>query len=207
MKSLAIGLLLAGLATGPGYYIYCYLFSGSLLVESIAYSSDTEKYSMGPLQMSSSSNEKWHVPLELSLSPEMNPISISANIKYIKPINNTKRYFLNYIATLSHNKKTLWKESFSIKPKKRKKDDTSVSIIGIALPSTNRVIKTFSVSETGKYLLNLRKDADSKTLVSTIEISVRNNIQLPNMNIIGAGIAMLIASFTLLIMFGKRRKS
>ncbi len=80
MKSLAITLVLVGLITGPGYLIYSYHFSGSLLTESTVYSSDVIKFSSGAVQASSSSNAKWTLPVELLLTPEMNPISISTSI-------------------------------------------------------------------------------------------------------------------------------
>lgn len=131
----------------------------------------------------------------------MNPISINATIKYRDPHRGLPRakFKLKYNIALKLNDQDIWNKYYSISPKIRKGTN------GGATTYKEVVLDTFSVKESGKYSLNMKKMLPSKTYVSYIDIDVRRNVIFANMKIMILGIIFIFLS--LICYYLSQRKS
>ena len=203
MKLISTILLLWGIIAAPGYYLYCSLFSGSSLERVTAFTQDVSSLGFGTMTIQSSgSNAKWNSPITLELTPEMNPISVTAHIRYMKPVSGAigvkKR--TEYRAELTKGNQELWNERFSVSSKRENKDKKGISIGAAMLPKTTTPIKSFSIEKSGQYSLSIKQKGDRDIAVANLDVDLRRNVILPNMKIvISGGIALLlaIAGFTL----------
>ncbi len=142
---------------------------------------------------SSGSNAKWNSPVTLELTPEMNPISVNAKIRYMKPVSGGMKR-TRYTAELTNNKKKLWEESFSVSAKREKKDESTSKISSAMLPKVTTSIKLFSIEESGQYTLNIEQKGEHDIAVAKLDMALRRNVIVPNMKIVMAGgIALILA--------------
>ena len=194
MKLISPILLLLGILAGPGYFLYCSVFSGSSLDRITVFTQDVSSLKLGNVTLKSSgSNAKWNSPATLELSPEMNPISMNAHIRYMKPSSGGMKR-TEYRVELIKNKKTLWEEMFSVSASKEKKDKKTIHIGSAMLPKTTLLIKSFSIEESGQYQLRIKQKGKSDIAVAQLDMVLRRNVIVPNMKIvIAGGIALLLA--------------
>ena len=194
MKLISTILLLLGMIAGPGYFFYCSSFSGSSLDRITVFSQDVSSLKLGNMTMQSSgSNAKWNSPVTLELTPEMNPISMNAHIRYMKPASGGMKR-TRYRAELTKNEEKLWEETFSVSAKKEKADQKTVSIGDAMLPKMTTPIKLFSIEESGQYTLRIEQKGEHEIAVAKLDMALRRNVIVPNMKIVMAGgIALLLA--------------
>ncbi|MEN7972581.1 MAG: hypothetical protein ABFR47_01975 [Verrucomicrobiota bacterium] len=196
MKPTSIILLLLGLIAGPGYYFYCASFSGSPLDRFTVFTQDVSSLELGKVTVQSSgSNAKWNSPVTLELSPEMNPISVNAIIRYMTPASGGMKR-TRYTAELTNNAEKLWEESFSISAKREKKDGSTIKINSAMLPKATTPIKLFSIEEPGQYTLNIEQKGEHDIAVAKLDMALRRNVIVPNMKIVMAGGAALLLAIT-----------
>ncbi len=207
MKSISTILLLLGVAIGPGYFFYCTSFSGSSLDRITVFTQDVSSLELGGLTLQSSgSNAKWNSPVTLELTPEMNPLSVNATIRYMKPATGGMKK-TRYRAEFAKDKKMLWEKSFSVSAKKEKKDKSTIKIGSAMLPKVTLPVKSFSVEESGQYTLRIQQKGEHDIAVANLDLDFRRNVILPNMKIlIAGGIALLLAVLGF-ILTGKRRRT
>lgn len=195
MKSILTILLLLGIIAGPGYFFYCSSFSGSSLDRITVFTQDVSSLKLGNVSMQSSgSNAKWNSPVILELTPEMNPISVNAKIRYMKPVSGGMKR-TGYRAEFTKDNQKVWEESFSVSAKKEAKRDQKTIRIGDAmLPKMTIPIQSFSIQEAGQYSLSIKQKGDHDIAVANLDVDLRRNVILPNMKIvISGGIALLLA--------------
>lgn len=205
MKAISTILLLAGILAGPGYFFYCTSFSGKSLERVTVFSQDVSSFSAGGVTVQSSgANAQWNTPVSFELTPEMNPISVKAVIRYMKPA-SAMRKRTEYKAELAEGKKTVWARTFSISSKKEKEDDKTIKIGDSMLAKTTIPIKTFSVEKAGPYTLNLQNAGEHGLAVANLDVALRRNVMIPNMVILLSGGMALLLGVAGLVTFGKRR--
>lgn len=109
MKLIFTILLILGLLLGPGYFLYCNYFSGSLINQVNVFNQESEAY------------KKWSIPVALNLEPTMNPVSIVAKIKYNNQHGiSTGQHHKKYNVTLKYGALEQWKETISLVPSKKR---------------------------------------------------------------------------------------
>jgi hypothetical protein len=205
MKSISTILLLLGIIAAPGYFFYCSSFSGSSLDKITVFTQDVSSLKLGNMTMQSSgSNAKWNSPVTLELTPEMNPISVNAKIRYMKPASGGMKR-TRYTAELTKDEQKLWEESFSVSAKREKKDESTVKISSAMLPKVTTPIKSFSVEESGQYTLHIEQKGEHDIAVAKLDMALRRNVIVPNMKIVMAGgIALLLAITGLILTKNKK---
>ena len=115
LTGLLIALAGSGVILGPGYLGYCWFFSGSAAGEY-------------PITVGK--------PLELELSPEMNPIRFNSVVEYLKRQTISTRR-TDYRATLKEGNRELWTTTFSVTHSSdRDKERHRGTGVGIGLRST-----------------------------------------------------------------------
>lgn len=203
MKSISVILFIVGLILCPVYFFYCTAFSGSSLERVTVFSQDVSSFSAGGMTVQSTgANAQWNRPVTLELVPEMNPISVQAIIRYLKPASGVRKR-ASYRIDLANAGETVWEKTFSVSAKKENKDENANPIDG--LPKTTILVKTFSVEESGQYILDVREEGDHDLAVARLDVDVRRNVLIPNkVVLISGGIALLLGVAGLIIS-GKRR--
>ena len=197
MRSFSILVLVSGLILGPGYYVYGVFFSGSSGGRVAVFSQDIDKLKTGAVQHYSTSNSKWNTPIKLTVSPDMNPVSLILEVTYLRPLVNTRKHRLDYSATLKDGTRSVWNESFSIRPSTRKKVDTSPFIITTPTGIYYKKLLTFKASETGQYLFDLQRNGISRTKVKKITLKVRQNVIQPRLYVVVMGVILSLMSVVL----------
>ena len=204
MKLISTILLLLGIIAAPGYYFYCSSFSGSSLDRITVFSQDVSSLKLGNVTMQSSgSNAKWNSPVILELTPEMNPISVNAKIRYMKPVSGGMKR-TGYRAEFTKDDQKVWEESFSVSAKKEKKDQKTISIGDAMLPKMTIPIKSFSIQDSGRYSLSIKQKGDHDIAVANLDVDLRRNVIIPNMTIVICGGITLLLAVAGLILTNKR---
>ena len=123
----------------------------------------------------------------------MNPISVNAKIRYMKPASGGMKR-TRYTAELTKDEQKLWEESFSVSAKREKKDESTVKISSAMLPKVTTPIKSFSVEASGQYSLHIAQKGEHDIAVAKLDMALRRNVIVPNMKIVMAGgIALILA--------------
>lgn len=173
LTGLLIALAGSGVILGPGYLGYCWFFSGSAAGEY-------------PITVGK--------PLELELSPEMNPIRFNSVVEYLKRQTISTRR-TDYRATLKERNRELWTTTFSVTHSSdRDKERHRGTGVGIGLRSTvtsHSSIRMFSVERPGRYLFLVTPGPQSQLHVQSITLKVRKNVTGVNVPLTVAGFVML----------------
>lgn len=205
MKAISAILLLVGIVLAPGYYFYCAAFSGAALEQITVFTQDVSSLKLGNMTtQSSGSNAKWNSPVTLELTPEMNPISVSAKIRYMKPASRGMKR-TRYTAELTNDEGNLWEESFSVSAKRKKKDESTVNSSSAMLPSATTPIRSFSVEESGQYTLHVEQNGEHDIAVAKLEMALRRNVIVPNLKIVMAGGIALVLAITGFVLTKKQK--
>lgn len=200
MKAIYVLMLLAGVVLAPGYFFYCSFFSGKSLAKQSVFSQDVSRIGFGGLAITSKSDSKWNSPATFELSPEMNPISISAKIQYLKPKHIVGiRATNSYSGQLKLGVQDIWQSRFSLNVDDDDENDDGISVGGILKPVSVSHIKTFSVEEGGAYDLHVESASDPDIAVADIEIRVRRNVLIPNLKVVLGGVVSLVLSIVGLV--------
>ncbi len=168
-------LLLAGLIACPLYMLYCAHYSGVHL-------RDIE----------------WNHPAEFQLDPSMNPLSVVAKAKYPEPM-SMRRATSNFIMELYKDDQMFLKQRFTISDERSEKSNKKVNIAfgngGLATKSSSVALRTFVVSQTGKYRMWVASGSNSTNPlhITDLTLSIRRNVMLPQKHVwISGGVCILI---------------
>jgi len=211
LKTILALLFLVGLVAAPGYYFYCTILSGKSVGERTVFTQEVSQVSFGGFTQSSNSGANWNSPAKFELSPEMNPISVIAKFKYLKP-----RHMVglsesnNYLGRLSINDQEIWSEDFALDVRRDKNSDSGVLANSLVLPTSIELIKTFTINESGSYDLSVKETGKTEIAVADIEMSVRRNVLIPNMKIVIGGTVALLSSivgFVLILIQDSRSRT
>ena len=200
MKTLIPILFIAGLLLGPGYYIYSKFFSGSPVGEYTVFSSDVKSLNLGGVQSATASNQKWNTPLELDLSPEMNPVLIKASFGYMQSTAVGKGQ--DYNVSLSRDGDEVWTRDLSVR-----RSSTSSKSGRTRLDTTETVeVMTFDVDEPGTYMLDVTPRGQDRMTIAGIRIEVRKNVLSPQPVLYVPGVIVLVISLILTVYYNVRQK-
>jgi len=205
MKVISTILFVLGLIAVPGYFFYCTSFSGSELERIAVFSQDVTSLSAGGVTVQSSgANAQWNSPVKLELTPDMNPISVQAIVRYMKPV-RAGRHRAEYRFALARDETAVWSKMFSVSAKKETQDKKSVQIGAMKLPKTTVHVTTFSVEEGGQYTLDVRTGDDHDLTVANLDIALRRNVLIASKYVLIAGGIALLLGVAGLVVSGKRR--
>lgn len=206
MKFISTILLLLGIIAGPGYFLYCAILSGSQLDRVNVFSQDVNSVSVGSVTVQSSgANAHWSTPVPLELTPEMNPMSVKAVVRYMPPAGAARKR-AGYRAALVKDGLSVWEKTFSVTAKKEKKEEGTVKIGAGPLPKVTVAVKTFSIEESGTYLLDVQREGEHELAVAVLDMDIRRNVIIPNTVVVASGGGSLLLGMVGLIALGKKRK-
>ena len=189
MKRLLALIFFAGIGIGPGYLIYCLLFSGESLGKHTVFTQDVSYITVGGIKSVSIKNTQWNTPIAVDLSPDMNQLAISTSARYFPPT-RVGTQSTEYIATLKKGEETVWEEAFKISAKKDNNDQKNTAIK--LSRSSGQVIKTFSVNEAGTYQLHVTQQGRNNLVIGDLTVKIRRNVTVPKTAIVVAGFILLI---------------
>jgi hypothetical protein len=201
MKTLIPVLFIAGLLLGPGYYIYCKFFSGSSVGEYTILSHDVKSLDLGVVKSTTASNPKWNTPVELDLSPEMNPILIKASFGFMQSTSVGKGQ--EYSVSLSRDGDEVWTRDLSVR---RSKAGTTGSGRHHVETTKTVEIMTFEVDEPGTYSLDMTPQGRDRMTIAGIKIDVRKNVLSPRPVLYVPGVIVLVLSLVLTVYYNMRQK-
>ena len=197
----------AGLLLGPGYLAYCYFFSGSGAGEFPVFEKDITRISVGGMESTSSGQAKWQGPITMRLSPEMNPIAINLKAKTVGSITAgaSTLKVARYSAEMKLGDGLIWQEDVRISPPDTSKKDKKKLTISSALTfsSTSKRLKTFSITEAGDYVLDIKEEENPNTVASMV-IKIRRNVASAKKAIVIPGFVICVGSLVTLLLVGKR---
>ena len=196
-----------GLLLGPGYLLYCYFFSGDEVGQYPVFEKDITRISVGTMESTSSGQTQWQTPITVHLSPEMNPIAINLTAKTVGSVSiasNLKR--AGYTAELKLADELIWTEGVGISPPDTSKKNKKKFAIGskLTFSSTSQRLRTFSVTQAGDYVLDI-KEKSNPNIVASMVIKVRRNVTLPKMAFVIPGFVLCVGSMVGLFILSKKR--
>ncbi len=203
MKIVVFIALIIGLILGPGYLIYCTAFSGSPVKSYMAYDHDINQGQLRPVKRS---EVKWNPSESFTLDPSMNPIKITAEMKYL-PVRVLTREKNDYNAKLINKGNVVWEKDFALVLRKGKKQENNAKKIMnveiVKLKKKNLNLKTFSIDQAGEYKLDFTLKKNSKIAVSNIKVIIKRNVKIPQKGILIVGFALLVLGIVGGIVVGK----
>ncbi len=197
-----------GLLAGPGYLVYCYFFSGAAAGEYPVFEQDITRISIGGMESTSRGQGQWHGPITMHLSPEMNPIAINLTAKTVGSITAGARTLkeATYFVELKHGDELIWQKDVQISPPDTSKKDKKKFTIGSKLTysSMSQRLRTFSVTEAGDYILDIKENSNPQTVASMV-IKVRRNVVAAKKGIVIPGFMACIGALVGLIFLSRKQ--
>lgn len=187
--SVAVMSMVAGLITGPGYYLYCIFFSGQQVGKFLISERASTWHLPGGIAMSFGGTGGYK-PFSVDLEPQMNPVRlnwhalVNDDAFVIKTIKENR-----YIASLYLDQQRLLRESIHISRRDK------VGAKGEGEKDEWQSIGTLNVPRAGQYHFVLEESTKPALRVSGFEIEVRRNVILPDMKIVWSGTALLVVAF------------
>ncbi len=192
---MTLAVVAVGLFLGPGYLTYCWFFSGSAAGEY-------------PISVGK--------PVELELSPKMNPVRFNSVVQYDRPHIVVGREETNFRATLKREAHELWAATFGVRESsdrdERRHRGTGLRV-GETTVTNYSSIRTFSVETPGRYEFVVTRGRQSDLHVNSITLKVRKNVAAVNVPLTAAGWVMLVGAVLAAMIkgfmgseAGKRRK-
>ncbi len=212
MKKTYIAILVivfvVSLLVGPGYLAYCYFFSGTGAGEYPVFEQDITRISIGGMESTSSGQTQWHGPITMHLSPAMNPIAINLMAKTVGSITAGARTLkeASYSVKLKHGDELIWHKGVLISPPDTSKKDKKKFTRGgkLTFSSTSQRLRTFSVTEAGDYILDIKENSNPQTVASMV-IKVRRNVVLAKTAIVIPGFIACVGALVGLIFLSKKQ--
>ena len=200
----------AGLAVGPGYLVYCHFFSGSSVGEFPVFEKDITSVAVGGMTSISGGQAQWQTPITIHLSPEMNPIAlnVAAQIARSGRTGASSSQTARYTTELKLGDKLIWQEEFTMSPSETSKKDKKKLSLGTTgtFSTTHKRIKTFSVTEAGDYVLDVKEEGDSLT-VAGMTVKVRSNVIAAKKAIVIPGFVVCVGSLVGLLILSKKNEN
>jgi hypothetical protein len=175
MRARIVFLLLMGILLGPVYYAYTLLFSGTV-TQTIRMTDRAERWVTPDGSILRFSNGMAYKPVVLTLTPEMNRVSLRLNFAYedvdLDGIDANRRYQ----ASLSQLDHTILERPFVVRAKRGTARSIDVGPMEITYPA--------------EYLFILEEIGDAK-LAPSLTLEVVANVDTPVRPVIWAGMGLL----------------
>jgi hypothetical protein len=197
---------LAGAVVGPGYLLYCTHLSGSSAAEHELFSLDTSPVAVRGVTRRVVKGENDPIPpVTLSLSPDMNPIGIGVAGRYIRPLAGTSRN--KYSIALSRNNDQKWERTIMVQADSGGKQDRKhslgdIKVAKMGLDSFSFHVKSFPVTEEGKYTLLVKRVGQPSLHVADMKVTVRRNVVMANKSVVLCGSTALAIGLAGLVIIG-----
>ncbi len=184
--------LLAGLALGPGHFVYAGFFGGTAVADS-EWTLDAAAGEGGrPAPQ----------VLSLRLDPEMNPIAAIAGLQALENLSHNETRATEVALTLSRGGRPLWTETASFtQPRVARDRDASLDPGAAAKREVFRtLVKRFEVEAADDYTLTLAFGARHELQATALGLELRRNAGAPDLGILIAGgllLAVALGGFLL----------
>ncbi len=198
--------LLAGLALGPGYFVYAGFFGGALVADS--------EWMLGGAGANGEGGEGTaagaapHV-LTLPLDPDMNPIAAVVKLQALENLSRTQTRATEVALTLSRGGAPLWTEAASFtQPRVARDRDASLDPgAAVKRDAFRTLVKRFEVEAADDYTLTLAFGARNELRVTAASLELRRNTRPPDLAILIVGGILLVAALGGLLMARRRRRA
>lgn len=196
-------LMVAGLVAGPGYWAYGKYLSGDKVGEFPLMEREVDHTSAGGFS-ATSAEEAEYFPVEVELTPAMNPIALIVSSRAVPPTTSANRTkHAAFTMTATSEGEPVWREDFGISytRKKEEKDTIKIGALGEAqFPHLTKRLELFRVPEAGTYTFEAKTapregDALDHLVVTEMELTLRRNVQPADTRIVLAGLAVFLVSF------------
>jgi hypothetical protein len=193
MKRSAIATVLLGLVIGPGYYLWATFFSGAAVAEH-KLGEKAARWTLSSGDVMRFSNANAYEPIELTLDPKMNTVGLVLVFEVVGDVRVEPVRGNAYHALLLANGTPLL--------------DKQVNIARGSNPGPDQrwseLAATVDVTDAGKYVFVLEEAAPPGLPLTGITLQVRRNVVRPMMQIVWAGVALLIAGVVGLFLSARR---
>ena len=190
--------LLAGLALGPGYFVYAGFFSGAVVA-------DSERALDGG---SGAAAAEPHV-LTLTLEPMMNSVAAIVKLRALENVSSTATRTTEVVLTLSRGGTQLWTEtaSFTQPAVARDRDASLDPGAAVKRDAFRSLVKRFEVEAPGDYTFNLALGGRRELQVIALGLELRRNTAAPDLGILIAGGVLLVLGLGGLLLGRRRRRA
>ena len=192
MKTVSLIIFLAGFVLCPGYLIYVTGFSGSNVGEFQFIDKDISSFSVGLLTTTSTGADRAEKENSIRLTPDMNPIRIIAQARYLPETIKPQR--ANFQLSFYKETDLLWTENFSVTQTKSRRGKNKKGVTLNAGKYVSQSIKLITVDEDAVYNLRLNQQSKQRMKISDLSIQVRANVAEVNSKVWGTGAALILAS-------------
>ena len=203
----SIIVLLLGLLIGPAYLIWCVLGSGESVGKFLVFEQDITAVNVraggGTTGFKQTDQAAWHTPVTVELSPDMNPIRITANASYPEP---TTRQTSEYELILSRGDQVVWQKPFSVSSSRDRDRDTGTISVGTSHTRSSQSIGVLSVAQPGTHTIDInpgKSDLD----IANLEIAVRRNVQLADKRLYIPGIILAVVGVLGLLLTAPKKRT
>ena len=197
LKKATLICLLLGIVLGPAYYIAVTQFSGEEVLDTTIYSRDLQLSDLGR-RTSIKGEGEWEPPVAVSLNPGDSPYRLLAEASTVATSRFTRHTTFTFV--LEKGGKKVWEELVDFRGKRKKQRPK--------FTSQHQTIKTFTVQESGTYILNagFSPEHDAKLPVRELQVELRSGVQDPQKIIYIPGIIFLVTSFILMVILAKKKE-
>lgn len=178
MRLAAILLVAAGLAAGPGYFLYMKLFSGKLMAS----------YSLKALGGVNAPRE--FEPVELELTPSLGPVRISTTVRATWKPATVEAEANHYRATVLRDGEVITQKDFDIVATSL---DAHSQVYHVALLRLER-------PPGGSYRIELGETDVPELTVEEFSLKVYRNVREPDLRIVALGAVLALAGLGLLML-------
>ncbi len=197
MKKFSFAILLVGLFLGPVNYLYYSQFSGKVYGKYKIFNQTVDLKRKQGDKNYTLSNSHWNTPIYLTLSPDMNPITMVTEIRYY-PLPDINEFSANYLGRLSMGDYIVWQDEFSVtKLLQQTHTKASVSLGSKGLEKRNAPVKTFSVEKSGTYKLSFFASKSPILPIASVTVKVVGEKKKANRLLIKIGVGLILLSILL----------
>ncbi len=182
--------LLAGLALGPGYFVYAGFFGGAVVADPAWRFAEAGAKGEGGAGLATEAAP--HV-LTLRLDPGMNPIAAVVKLQALENLSGTQTRATEVVLTLSRGGAPLWTESASFtQPRVARDRDASLDpSAAVKRDAFRTLVKRFDVEAADDYSLTLAFGARNELQVTAFGLELRRNTRPPDLAILSLGVMLL----------------
>lgn len=195
--------MITGLAIGPGYWAYGKYLSGDKVGEFPLMEREVDHTSVAGIS-STSAKEAEYFPVEVELTPAMNPVALIVSSRAVPPSTSANRTkHAAFRMTAISGGEQVWREDFGISytRKKEEKDTIKIGALGKAqFPHITKRLDLFRVPEAGTYTFEAETaprdgDALDHLIVSEMDLTIRRNVQPADTRVVFAGFGLFLVAF------------
>lgn len=187
--------LLVGLLLSAGYLTYCRALSGKPILNQKMLTVDIDRIEVGSIGYRRVTGTSETNTIAVHLAPEMNPITVNVSGKYLPPRDSSMPKQSPYKAELQLSGIGVWQRDFTVMDsrQRRRSDQKGIKLGKMEFPSFQFHIHTFSVGESGNYMLSIvPMQQVPDLLVTDMSVELRRNVLEANRSIVFTGAALAI---------------